>query len=198
MKIHPTSLADDAELDDPDAWENVPAWTRRLATVAIVLHLLAVIVPPLSVAPASMLARDAFLVLRPYIDLVYLDHGYRFFAPEPGPSHLIRYELEMADGTSQEGVLPNLDEHWPRLLYHRHFMLTEFVNNLSGMRPEVERAYVRSYARHLMYKSGATRVRLYLRRHQIPEPQQILEGMSPTDPRFYEERVLGTFSRVAT
>lgn len=198
MKINPTAHADEIELDDPDAWQSVPGWVRRLATIAIVLHLTAVVVPPLSVAPSSMLASDAFVLLRPYIDLVFLDHGYRFFAPEPGPSHLVRYELEMADGTEREGVLPNLDEHWPRLLYHRHFMLTEFINNLSAMRPDVERAYARSYARHLMYKTGATRVRLYLRRHQIPEPQQILEGISPTDPRFYEERVLGTFSRVTT
>lgn len=198
MKIRPERTEDQPDADDPNAWQALPAWVRRLATLAIVLHLTAVVVPPLSVQPASLLARDAFGALRPYIDLLYLDHGYRFFAPEPGPSHLVRYELELADGSEREGVFPNLEEHWPRLLYHRHFMLTEFVNSLGEFRPDVERAYIRSYARHLLYATGATRVRLFLRRHQIPNPQQILEGVSPTDPRFYEERVLGTFTRVTS
>lgn len=178
-----------------ESWMAVSPWVRRAVSVLLLLHLAAVMIPPMSVQPASMLSGMAWQALRPYIDALYLDHGYRFFAPEPGPSHLVRFELEMPDGSTKAGVLPNLDDQWPRLLYHRHFMLTEFLNNVGEFRPEVERAYVRSYARHLMEETGAARVRMFLRRHLIPQPQQILEGISPTDPRFYEERVLGTFSR---
>ena len=38
------------------------------------------------------------MVFRPYLEAAYLDHGYAFFAPDPGPSHLVRYELEFDDG----------------------------------------------------------------------------------------------------
>jgi hypothetical protein len=53
---------------------------------------------------------------------MYLDHGYFFFAPNPGPSHLV--------GIRDQSVLfPDRKEQWPRLLYHRYFMLSEFYNN---------------------------------------------------------------------
>jgi len=31
--------------------------------------------------------------------------GYHVFAPEPGPSHLVRYEVTRADGSQVEGIL---------------------------------------------------------------------------------------------
>ncbi len=43
----------------------------------------------------------------------------------PPPSHLVRYKLEMPDGSMQNGVFPDLKTEQPRLFYHRHFMLTE-------------------------------------------------------------------------
>ena len=66
----------------------------------------------------------------PYIEAADLNHGYRFFGPDPGPSHLIRYHLDMPDGTTRDDVFPNLAEERPRLLYHRYFMLSEHLNGL--------------------------------------------------------------------
>src|SRR5262249_2500500 len=64
--------------------------------------------------------------LQPYISALFLDHGYFFFAPNPGPNHLVDYKLEFADGRApQEGRFPNLTTERPRLLYHRYFMLSE-------------------------------------------------------------------------
>ena len=61
---------------------------------------------------------------------MYLDHGYAFFAPNPGPCHLVHYKVEFADGRQPvEGVFPNLKEEQPRLFYHRHFMLSETLFN---------------------------------------------------------------------
>lgn len=106
---------------------------RVLASLVLGLHLVGVLVGPLSVPP-SILADFFRTFYRPYLGALYLDHGYKFFAPNPGPSHLVRYELEMPDGTHQKGTFPDIDSHRPRLLYHRHFMLSEFLNAL----PEVE------------------------------------------------------------
>jgi hypothetical protein len=104
-------------------------------SAALVFHLLAVFVAPFSFASrvgsgASPLADGLMLVFRPYIDPLFLNHGYFFFAPNPGETHLVRYRLEFADGREPVvGVFPNLQEEWPRLLYHRHFMLSEAIHN---------------------------------------------------------------------
>ncbi len=98
---------------------------RVLITLAILLHLTAVIAAPLAVWPSSELQQNLAETFRPYICAAYLDHGYRFFAPMPSPGHLVRYTLQMPDGTSQTGTFPDLKTEWPRLFYHRHFMLSE-------------------------------------------------------------------------
>jgi hypothetical protein len=66
----------------------------------------------------------------------FIYHGYRFFAPNPGASHIVQYELEFADGRKEQGQFPDLQQHWPRLLYHRHFMLSETIYQATGMPPE--------------------------------------------------------------
>ena len=109
---------------------------RRVASVLIVLHVAAVFVAPFAFActtPAgsSPFADGLMWLLRPYIDALYLNHGYAFFAPDPGPSHLVRYRVEFDDGRQPlEGVFPDLKTERPRLLYHRHFMLAEQLHNL--------------------------------------------------------------------
>jgi hypothetical protein len=67
--------------------------------------------------------------MRPYSTAMYLNHGYAFFAPDPGPNHLIDYSVEFADGRpAVTGRFPDLKTERPRLLYHRHFMLSEALN----------------------------------------------------------------------
>lgn len=149
----------------------------------------------------------------PYLQLAYLNHGYRFFAPNPGPSHLVRYELVMPDGSVKAGQFPDLREHWPRLLYHRYFMLSESIFNVTQPFVETpaegfaddrqrqnylrdkERAFVlvRSVAGDLLRRHGAERVRLFMRVHLIPAPWDVEKGMSITDERLYEERLLGEY-----
>jgi len=67
----------------------------------------------------------------PYLRAGYLNHGYRFFAPNPGQSHLVRYEVDLKSGGQVDGRFPDPEEDWPRLLYHRMFMISETVFNLS-------------------------------------------------------------------
>ncbi len=193
-----TSIAhrdDPAVTDLPGPWQNV--WFRRLVTVLLLLHLSAVVIAPLAVAPTSDLFGGIWEVFQPYLEVAYLNHGYHFFAPEPGPSHLIRWEARRADGTKLTGEFPNKQENWPRLLYHRHFMLTEFLNAMgsSEQSDEVADRYTRSYAHHIMAEQDADEVDLYLRRHLIPLPDQIREGQRLDDATLYEELSLGTFKR---
>jgi hypothetical protein len=120
--------------------QHAPVWPphRRLAASALIaLHVTAVFLPPLAFAcrgefgSSSPFADGLASWLRPYSQLMYLDHGYFFFAPNPGPSHLVRYRAEFDDGRPPvEGTFPHLATQRPRLIYHRHFMLAEYLHAL--------------------------------------------------------------------
>ncbi|HUY36171.1 MAG TPA: hypothetical protein VMV69_25760 [Pirellulales bacterium] len=179
------------------------ARVRAAVSVLVALHVVALLVGPLSV-PDSIVGRFLGQFYRPYLEIAYLNHGYKFFGPDPGPSHLVRYELELADGSRLKGIFPDRAEHWPRLLYHRHFMLSEFVMALS--RPgdpglpwekqplsQGQRVYARSYAHHLLEKHQGNRVTLYFVEHLIPSPKEVLDGMKLDDPRLYRTLKLGTY-----
>jgi hypothetical protein len=162
--------------------------------LCIVFHLFALVIAPLAVAPTSPLWQRAWLVIRPYLEGLNLNHGYHFFAPEPGPSHLVCYELRFDDGRTEQGVFPNVQQHQPRLRYHRHFMLSEFLNNLAidDSRRELFDAVTRSYAEHLCYEHHAAEATLRLRRHYIPSPQHVSSGKPLNDISLFAERPLGT------
>jgi hypothetical protein len=144
---------------------------RWLLSAVLAAHVSAVIVGPLAVQPSSALEGNLWSVYRPYLEAACLNNGYRFFAPEPGPSHLVRYELTLADGSRIEGVFPDLARHRPRLLYHRHFMLSEKVAVPPGTPIAVE--WARAYAEHLKHRYGAAEVKLFLVRHNLPPPEFI-------------------------
>jgi hypothetical protein len=105
------------------------AWQAGFSVV-IILHLLAVFTPPFTAATRSSAGSSPvndilWGALNPYIQATFLNHAYFFFAPDPGPSHLVRYEVYSEGKDAITGRFPDKQEHWPRLLYHRHFMLSE-------------------------------------------------------------------------
>jgi len=169
---------------------------RVVISAAILVHLTAVFTGPWAFAPLhSPLADDFYRALRPYIEGLALSNGYRFFAPEPGPSHLLRYEMVLADGSRQEGMIPNLKTEWPRLLYHRHFMLSEFLNSIDtpGAPKGLAQTYAESFAEHLAYTHDAEQVKLTLKRHRLVSPQESRDGKLLTDPSLYEDVPLVTY-----
>ena len=103
---------------------------RRLVSLAIVAFLFVLIIGPLSNPVASpYLSGPIAEKISPIQRALFLGHGYRFFGPDPGPGHLLVYQGQRADGSQFEGVFPDSNNHWPRLLYHRWFMLSETVFN---------------------------------------------------------------------
>lgn len=197
-----------------------PTWSvgfRGFVSLLLVIHLTALFVGPCaSPPPASDWARRAEGVMEPYLNAVFLkDHGYRFFAPNPGPSHLVRYELyDAQDQKLGEGTFPNLEDHWPRLLYHRHFMISESLFNIANIpseappaeappavRADYERAkalkdtYLNSLSQHLArLHPEAAKIRLVMVEHLIPLPQDVAEGMPLSDPSMYLEQELGWYT----
>lgn len=174
-------------------WTRQP-WLRRIVSVGLVLHLMALVIAPLAVAPTSPLWQRAWFAFRPYLEGMNLNHGNHFFAPDPGPSHLIHYELRFEDGHVERGIFPNAQQQQPRLRYHRHFMLSEFLNNfaIDDSRRELFDAVTHSYAEHLRHEHHAAEVTLSLRRHYVPSPQHISSGKRLDDLSLFAERPLGT------
>jgi len=128
---------------------------RRLLKWAVSLvlvgHFSAVIIAAASVSPSSDLTQSAWKVFQPYVEAMYLNHGYRYFAPEPTESTLLAFVAERADGSIVRGRIPDREIR-PRLLYHRHFMLTE---RMPTEPPELVERWYASYARHLGHRYGA-------------------------------------------
>jgi len=185
----------------PEAAQSPGRGVRILVSALVAVHLGGVFMGPFAMPPqVSELAATLAVVYRPYVDGLSLANGYRFFAPEPGPSHLVRYELTFDDGSTREGSFPNRDVNKPRLLYHRYFMMSEFLNTLSDPAAPNERRdlYVKSYADHLLHATNAKSVKLFLVRHWVPRMDEVRAGRKLTDEILYEERPLGTFERGAS
>lgn len=209
----------------PHSW----AW---VVSILVGLHLLAVVAEPLRFfSQSDFQAGPEFVALRrwlaPYVDWMSLDHGYFFFAPNPGPSHLVAVDTgslpsldrsppsALSPSALREGspagvdlnrfsyVFPDRKRQWPRLLYHRYFMLSEFYNNSFApdrLLPEdmvdgefVDRwkrdrgRYERlgaSMGRSLAKELGANGVVLHRLERILPSPNQVMkEGWRLDDPR---------------
>ena len=190
-----------ANSSKPEAPRQPRPAIRAVVSVLIAVHVVAVFLGPFAMPPqTSELGAALATVYRPYVDALSLANGYRFFAPEPGPSHLVRYELTFDDGTTEQGVFPNRERNKPRLLYHRYFMMSEFLNTISSTdTPDApnERleAYAKSYADHLLHQYDAASVKLFLVRHWVPRMEEVRGGRKLTDTILYEEQEVGTYKR---
>lgn len=192
----------DASVANSSGASTISSRWKIVISALLILHLTAVIVSPLSIE-GSPLAGGLWQFFRPYVHAAYLNHGYHFFAPQPGPSHLVRYEVDLPDGGQVTGTFPDRNTHRPRLFYHRHFMLSEFLNVLHGQAQgitdpaappkQIFDAYCESYARHLLAKHEGEKVTIRLTRHQIPYPDEVAAGRPLNDPKLYEELFKRTY-----
>lgn len=206
----------DGEL--PNAHEidavRLPGWSRVVLGAVVGWHLLAVVVAPASVAPASPLVLNAWEVTSPYTRALYLNHGYRFFAPDPPDvSMLLVFDVEPLPETPKPGALPGPTETpvvvgkpensatrlviptpdiWPRLLYHRHFMISEQLVTVPQARFE---PWVEAMCRHAMRERGFDRGRVFVTRiyHGRPSMPAIVNGYELDDPTSYRSEPLGVF-----
>lgn len=108
---------------------------RGLVSLCLVYHVLAMFVSPWAVPPTSELAVMVQRCVAHYQTLLYLNHGYRFFAPDPGPASVVEYQIERTDGSRLQGLFPDrqaINRDYPRLNYHRWFMWSETLGRLFG------------------------------------------------------------------
>lgn len=205
-EIAPASQAQDAE---PVGSMSI---AKRIASLAILFHLCALVLPPLafqtsSPGQPSTVFASLFKPFQAYAQFLYTDRGYAFFAPNPGPSNLIGVAMETPDGSVKEVLYPDLNQQWPRLLYHRHFMMTEYLNeiywppgppaNLADSDPEAARLWKQgrgryeavrdSIVRHLKKVNEGRDVKIRRLRHHQPDMLDYrAEPIALDDQRLYE------------
>lgn len=207
-----SSSADDATVgpddESPDLERPVIGWKQRLISLVLVLHLTAVALPPMMFqSGGSAWVATLLTPFRAYTEFLYLDRGYAFFAPNPGPSHLIQAAVTQSDGQRTETMYPDLDQQWPRLLYHRHFMLAEFLTEIyqppgpprelvemdrlaaeDWVRLRARYEHVRqSIVDHLRHEHDEKPVAIRRIEHLIPSAQEYLsEDIQLTNPLLYD------------
>lgn len=157
----------------------------------LLLHLVAIISAPLTIGPSSATSRRIWDFFSPYLQTLYLNHGFHYFAPEPGSSNLVSWTVTRDDGSTLSGRFPNFDIT-PRLLYHRHFMLSEVLGNSD---PQLQPAIARGFARNLLREHNAKQVSLSTIRHELSSMVRVRVGGQLTDPDLYTEQPLGSFAR---
>jgi len=165
---------------------------RAVLSLALCFYFSAVVLAPLAgPPPASELANWLIQPFRPFIGGLYLGHGYRFFAPDPGPGHSIRWSMQLSDGSPLKGSIPDPTSDWPRLLYHRRFMVSEKIAAFVPMSdaPEAIRSkarldwqpLVKGVAGHLLKEHGGTQITLTLVEHFLPAPEEVLRSQQDPD-----------------
>lgn len=159
---------------------------KIVGSIAIVAHGAAIFLAPASVPPASPLVQASWEKVSPYLHAANLNHGYHFFAPEPGSSTIVQYVGTSANGEQLRGSLPDKRTMKPRLLYHRYFMLTEFLGSIPEDAP-IREQVIQNYANQLLKTKNLETVELRIVRHHPSSRQEILIGENLQAPETYEQ-----------
>ena len=180
---------------------------KGLLSLLLVMHLAAVVIPPFTFATrsgyeSSPLANVGMSIVQPYANALFLNHGYFFFAPSPGPSHLVEYDVEFTNGEKQTFRFPDRQTQRPRLFYHRHLMLAEWLHanypaaSVPDWVPKEEQQFqqdsyqrvVESLRQHLQQLHGSKRVTLRRLEHQLIAPEDYLQGQRDLNaPHLYQQ-----------
>lgn len=187
-------------------------WSPRaklIASLLVMFHILAVFWAPFRFATdgGSPFANHPDIwAFEWYYQPLYLDHGYAFFAPNPGPTHVVDFRVFNESGdVIKEGRFPDRTEHLPRLRYHRYFMLSENLNQLwlppdepeATVPDHIRRSLIRKRAVYVMLKTaieqglarkyGGSHAIIERVAHRAPTFQEFMEEhWSLTDERLFE------------
>ncbi len=191
---------------------------RSVLSTLFALHFAAILSACFGSAPSPWLIQQAWTRLfRPYLDFVYLNNAYHFFAPDPSTSSYVWFRVifDTPDG-KQFGLwhkLPEIDErgrslHTMSLEYQRFLSLTEATSYpdppppLVVMSDKNEPQTNPYYYRRLMLRPGAPGAdeRIVgkqptndLRIPTHPDiPQEVLQVKAPIDTA---HRLLKSFAR---
>jgi hypothetical protein len=110
----------------------LPRAARRLAISLLVLfHFGGIFTAVNSVPPQPWWSTIAFAyVYRPYLEFLYMQNAYHFYAPEPGPPCMMWFYVKYEDGTHQWVKIPRREDFPLAVEYQRRLSMTESINQL--------------------------------------------------------------------
>jgi hypothetical protein len=131
-------------------------WRRVAVSVLVVVHFCGILTAVTAAPPAPWLANVLWVYFyRPYLQFMYLNNAYHFYAPNPGDSYEIRFRVEYTTDADPGFVhwtwrtVPKLDpEGWPEytlaLQYQRRIALANLLaQSTTGGGPTAEAVYRR-------------------------------------------------------
>lgn len=173
---------------------------RRLAISALILyHFGGICTASLSAPPVPWIVNQVWLrIYRPYLEFMYLNNAYHFYAPEPGPASYVWLRLIYTD--TQEGgevgvwlKIPQVDEqgrpqHTVALEYQRMLALTEGTVLTDTPPPSME-----------INAEGQPQVARFLQRRMeaTPDPVTIIGRERPSFTAPFDPQVLWTMQYAA-
>ncbi|MEP3481815.1 MAG: hypothetical protein ABJZ55_21410 [Fuerstiella sp.] len=158
--------------------------------VLLIWHVFAIAISPSAMPPASPLLADASNVARPYNQALFLNHGYHYFAPNPGSSSLLEFETTTGNDVPQLERIPDPDSYFPRLRYHRFFMLAENVWSFGG---DAQKEFIEAYARHFAKKMNSDSISVTTVSHEPAAMRRIMAGGDLKHPTSYFRDPLAEF-----
>jgi hypothetical protein len=190
---------------------------RRLVTVFLLFHCFAILTAVTSYStsefPAPALALGANRPLRPYLHLTFLNHAYRFFAPNPGVPTVQWFRVQYQDGSVRWVESPARADSWLRMSYMRRLTvalaLPQFVQPVPGDQgrrqfTDFGQICLASYARHVARSPAridshgspvaVKSVGVYCVQHAPLSPEQVRAGWERIDLRTYQATFVGAFT----
>src|SRR5262249_39246795 len=119
-------------------------------------------------------------VYRPYLEFMYLNNAYHFYAPEPGDPTMMWFYVKYEDGTGQWRKIPRRQDYPLAVEYQRRLSLTESINQLlpaSTVPPEIKESRLQAHARGIAVHPGLPETEQY----RVPSP--------------YSKRMLESYAR---
>lgn len=128
---------------------------RRVLSAIVCLHFGGIFVATLGAPPTPWSIGQAWVRLaQPYLEFMYLNNAYHFYAPDPGPASYLWFRLYYETGEKRDGFpvldgvwlkLPDVDangnhRHPIALDYQRFLALTENAANVEVSPPLMVRA----------------------------------------------------------
>lgn len=195
--------------------------TRRGVTLLLLVHFFAILTAVTSYStyqfPAPALAVWANKPLRPYLQLTFLNHAYRFFAPNPGVPTVQWFRVQYQDRSVRWVESPQPARPWIRMPYMRRLTvalaLPQFVQPVPGdparqQFTDFGQICLASYARHVARLHERTgldgslvpvkSVGVYCIQHAPLSPEQVRAGWERVDLRTYQATFVGAFSADGT
>lgn len=191
--------------------------TRLLVTALVVAHFFTIFVAVTSYSspgfPAPQLSVRLNARLQPYLQRIFLNNAYRFFAPNPGTPWVFWYRVQFSDGGVSWVEMPGRPDRILRARYQRRLNLAiqlgQYVEGVPTSDEKktltpVGKALLESTVRHVAtaYVRPAVNgslvtvrnVGVYSVRHGVLLPEQVRAGWEPIDLRTYRATFVGAYT----